>query len=282
MSESEPKIKILVACHKADTNICQDDTYMPIQVGKALHPEIDLGFQCDNTGDHISEKNDTYCELTALYWAWKNLKHIDYIGLCHYRRYFDFANIGKNRHLISYSSTPDSIIFDESRIPTLLSPDSVIISSPFYYPYSLKTDYCLNHIKEDFDILEKVIKDEFPDYYPAFDKVINKGNKASLCNMFIMSWSNFDKYCEWLFEVLSKVEQQVKLSPYPYQRRVFGFMAERLLNVYLYHQKNNCTITYCPIKMIDECQSKTLKMKIHTQLSLNLKARINRDRNNKA
>lgn len=66
-----PRIKILVACHKADPNIRHDDIYMPIQVGKALHPELDLGFQCDNTGDNISEKNGSYCELTALYWAWK-------------------------------------------------------------------------------------------------------------------------------------------------------------------------------------------------------------------
>ena len=87
----QPRIKILVACHKADPNIRQDDIYMPIQVGKALHPELDLGFQCDNTGDNISEKNGSYCELTALYWAWKNLKDVDYIGLCHYRRYFDLT-----------------------------------------------------------------------------------------------------------------------------------------------------------------------------------------------
>ena len=90
--KKQPRIKILVACHKADPNIRQDDIYMPIQVGKALHPELDLGFQCDNTGDNISEKNGSYCELTALYWAWKNLKDVDYIGLCHYRRYFKMTN----------------------------------------------------------------------------------------------------------------------------------------------------------------------------------------------
>ena len=79
-NKMHPRIKILVACHKADPNIRHDDIYMPIQVGKALHPELDLGFQCDNTGDNISEKNGSYCELTALYWAWKNLKDVDYTG----------------------------------------------------------------------------------------------------------------------------------------------------------------------------------------------------------
>ena len=82
------RIKILVAAHKADPNIRQDEVYMPIHVGKSLHPELDLGFQGDNTGDNISEKNGSYCELTALYWAWKNLKDVEIIGLAHYRRYF--------------------------------------------------------------------------------------------------------------------------------------------------------------------------------------------------
>lgn len=80
------KIKVLVCCHKA-TYVPNDDVYLPIQVGKA-NSKIDLGFQGDDEGKNISEKNFSYCELTAVYWAWKNLKDIDYIGLCHYRMIF--------------------------------------------------------------------------------------------------------------------------------------------------------------------------------------------------
>ena len=85
--EQQNKVKILVAIHKAD-KVYGDKVYMPIQVGKSLS-EFNLGFQGDNTGDNISEMNSMFCELTAHYWAWKNLKDVDYIGLCHYRRYFD-------------------------------------------------------------------------------------------------------------------------------------------------------------------------------------------------
>lgn len=272
MNSSHPNIKILVACHKADPNIQHDDVYMPIQVGKALHPEVNLGFQCDNTGDNISDKNESYCELTALYWAWKNLKNVDYIGLCHYRRYFDFANIGKKRDLIAFSREADSIDLDINRITDLLIPETVIVSSPLLYPYSLKTDYCINHIKEDFDILENVIKKDFPQYYPAFDRVINQGNKASLCNMFIMSWDNFDKYCKWLFAVLDKVETGVKLSPYPYQRRVFGFMAERLLNVYIHGILSN--IVFCPIVMIDSSRHNPIMITSTQKAKINFKALV--------
>ena len=45
---------------------------------------------CIRDRDSISNKNDSYCELTGMYWALKNLKNVDVIGLCHYRRYFDF------------------------------------------------------------------------------------------------------------------------------------------------------------------------------------------------
>ena len=81
--------KILVCTH-TDSFYLESDLYRPIHVGRALHPDLKFDFIGDNTGNHISDKNKSYCELTAHYWAWKNLQ-VDYIGFCHYRRYFDFA-----------------------------------------------------------------------------------------------------------------------------------------------------------------------------------------------
>lgn len=77
-------IKILVAAHKKYW-MPADDVYMPLHVG--AEGKEPLGYTPDNTGDNISAKNSNYCELTGLYWAWKNLE-CQYIGLCHYRRYF--------------------------------------------------------------------------------------------------------------------------------------------------------------------------------------------------
>jgi hypothetical protein len=54
-----------------------DDIFMPVQGGKAIS-DIDLGIQGDDTGENISAKNPYYAELTILYWAWKNLKNVDY------------------------------------------------------------------------------------------------------------------------------------------------------------------------------------------------------------
>ena len=80
--------KIIVCCHKQDVMATQEP-YLPIHVGKMLS-SADLDIQSDAEGENISAKNRSYCELTGMYWAWKNLKNVDVIGLCHYRRYFDF------------------------------------------------------------------------------------------------------------------------------------------------------------------------------------------------
>ena len=78
-------IKIIIATHKK-YKMPEDGMYIPLHVGAALSTE-DFGFEKDNTGENISELNKGFCELTGLYWAWKNLD-TDYIGLAHYRRHF--------------------------------------------------------------------------------------------------------------------------------------------------------------------------------------------------
>ena len=78
------RLRIYTMTHKP-FEIPKDPLYVPLQVGSAL--QEDLGYLRDDTGDNISEKNRNYCELTGLYWAWKNLES-DYIGVAHYRRHF--------------------------------------------------------------------------------------------------------------------------------------------------------------------------------------------------
>ena len=85
-------IKIIVATHKK-YNMPKDNMYLPVHVGR--QGKDDIGYQGDNEGENISEKNPFYCELTGLYWAWKNL-NADYIGLAHYRRNFVYKK-GKNK-----------------------------------------------------------------------------------------------------------------------------------------------------------------------------------------
>ena len=82
-------IKIIIATHKQHF-MPSDDMYLPLHVGKSGKEE--LGYQGDDTGDNISAKNPNFCELTGLYWAWKNLPNY-YLGLIHYRRFFSVKRI---------------------------------------------------------------------------------------------------------------------------------------------------------------------------------------------
>ncbi len=83
---------IIVATHKK-YQMPEDKLYLPIHVG--AEGKESIGFNGDNPGKNISSKNPFFCELTGLYWAWKNLKS-DYIGLVHYRRHLTIQKrVGK-------------------------------------------------------------------------------------------------------------------------------------------------------------------------------------------
>lgn len=230
------KFKILVCCHKEA--VCSDkEEYLPIHVGKALSDK-DLHIQADNSGDNISNKNGSFCELTGMYWAWKNLKEVDYIGLCHYRRFFDFHRQCKSMLPVTQflsSEFPKLDLSIPPKIKKLLEKGFVIAPSEKNYRCSLHVDYCVAHMSEDIRVLEQVVNElSCDDIKSAYKYVMHENHKLMNFNMFIMSWAQFDDYCQWLFKVLFEVERRVDISKYDsVQKRIFGYMSERLFNVYL-------------------------------------------------
>lgn len=230
--------KILVCCHKPDQFI-NNEVYMPIHVGKA-NSKYDLGIQGDDTGDNISKKNPHFCELTGLYWAWKNMQPVDYIGLCHYRRYFNFHSSGTSFSDYSIVKSKDFQNLDLS-IPDmdkLFHKYDVVISKQKIYPYSLATDYCVCQVSEDFDTLCTVVNELYPDYKEDINKVLFANNKLSHYNMVIFKWKDFDNYCKWLFDILFECEKRININNYSVvQGRIWGYMSERLLPVWIHHQK---------------------------------------------
>lgn len=252
----QPIIKILVCCHKKDIMMAKEP-YMPIQVGKVLHPDLDLAVQGDNIGENISEKNPCYCELTGLYWAWKNLEGVDYIGLCHYRRYFDFYKQVPSFLPNYFEKTESFRDYDFSlsdKIMRALRAGKVVVPCKQVQRESLITQYCLHHISDDLRILRDVIEEHSEKrYIKAFNNVMY-GNKYSPYNMFIMPWAIFSDYCDWLFDVLQKVENRTDISNYnPVQKRIFGYMSERLLNVYL--SANDISEYKVPVVTFDDSKT---------------------------
>ena len=89
----QPKILI---CHHKPGPFLKTGVFQPIHVGRALaDPEViqKMDFAIgDDTGENISSCNRSYAELTALYWAWKNLpSEITNVGLFHYSRFLNLS-----------------------------------------------------------------------------------------------------------------------------------------------------------------------------------------------
>lgn len=251
-------IKILVATHKAYW-MPEDDVYLPLHVGKEGKP--DLGFIGDNTGDNISAKNDNYCELTGLYWAWKNLS-CNYIGLVHYRRYFSFTRAKSNFGQISISPSQMNInkysYINKRILNDYISKNDIILPKKFNLGMSMEEHYKSSHIASDWDLLKSIALKLYPEYEDTWREV-EKEHRIYICNMFIAQKKLFDGYMKWLFSILFEVEKHIKISQDPYQKRVFGFMSERLFNIYI--RKQNLTIKELPVIFFDENLTKIQMMK---------------------
>jgi hypothetical protein len=217
-------IKIIVATHKKYW-MPSDPCYLPLHVGR--EGKEDLGYIGDNTGDNISVKNPNFCELTGIYWAWKNL-HADYIGLCHYRRYFAHKVHSNNLRV-----KQEAILSMKDYDMLLRDYDCILPTKRNYYIETVRSQYEHTHNKQDLDECEKVISKKYPEYIDAFKQVIQQ-KRLHILNMFVMKWDLFDAYCQFLFGVLFELEKRIDITNYnQYEARVYGFIAERLLNVWV-------------------------------------------------
>lgn len=212
------KIKIYVATHKKFT-APKSKLYIPIHVGS--EGKEDLGYLKDNIGDNISIKNSNFCELTGLYWIWKNDKS-DVVGLTHYRRYF-YKNLS---------------LLNEAYIIKVLQNKEIIIPKKHYMvKNSIKSQYINIHNEKDYILCREIVEKKYPDYLSAFDIVFSRKWMYAY-NMFIMRKKLFNKYAKWLFDILFELEKKVDISSYDkYNSRIYGFLSERLFNVWIEKNK---------------------------------------------
>ena len=217
----ESDVKVIVASHKPYW-MPTDELYVPVRVGAEGSNDY-FGFVPDNSGENISEKNANYCELTGLYWAWKNLD-CEYLGLAHYRRHFTILRGTKDRR--------DVLSLDQAR--SLLSTVDVLLPSPRnYWIETNYSQYVHAHHAEDLDETRKIIEEKYPEYISAYDKSMKK-TTGHRFNMFIMKKDLADLYCKWLFDILFELEKRLDISDYSAKdQRVFGYVSERLLDVWI-------------------------------------------------
>ncbi|WP_413628132.1 DUF4422 domain-containing protein [Fructilactobacillus vespulae] len=226
-------VKILVASHKDAEMPSNKNLYLPILVGADKNYKGQKDFQLDNEGVNISSKNPNYNELTAVYWAWKNMKNINAVGLVHYRRFF---SLGKKRSL--------AYVLTDNQVDKLLAKAPVILPKKRkYYIETNKSHYIHAHHQEPLDKTREVIETFYPEYLKSFDAVMNR-RSAHMFNMFIMKTEYFDNYCTWLFDILGKVESEIDITNYSVQEaRVYGYLSELLMDVWI--NKNDVKYVEC-------------------------------------
>ena len=270
-SLSDMDIKILIALNKAYP-VPDDPAYLPIYVGSygrslldesnsgALDPSAprdaadtlssdaaaqkDVPVQpCafDCTGDNISEKNPSYCELTALYWAWKNLD-ADYIGLVHYRRYFRGS---------SWCPELYCRILSSAELERHLSNVDLILPKKRKYRIeTIDSHFRHTHEPEALDLTREIISERCPDYLRAFDDALDR-TKAHMFNMMIAKKDIVDAYCSWLFDILGELEKRLDITGYSdFEARVFGRIGEMLLDVWVIH--NGIPYREVPFVFVEE------------------------------
>ncbi|MCQ2512968.1 MAG: DUF4422 domain-containing protein [Lachnospiraceae bacterium] len=224
---SEYRINIIIATHKK-YRMPEDDMYLPLHVGAEGKTDengnpLDLGYVKDNTGENISAWNASFCELTGLYWAWKNLD-TDYLGLVHYRRYFGFHK----------TKDPFDGILTRAEIKPYLGKIKLFVPNKRkYYIESLYSHYAHTHYADQLDTTRDIIAEIYPEYLPSYDKVI-KRTYGYMFNMAIMNKELLDDYCSWLFTILFELKNRVKAEDLSvFQGRFYGRVSEIIFNVWL-------------------------------------------------
>lgn len=277
-------IDIAVAYYKPAT-IIENECLIPMQVGKILS-DTDLEMLGDDTGDHISDKNFFYAELTGIYWLWKN-SHAEYKGLFHYRRFLDLnqESLFKNYEEYSLKITSDfnvdnfleTLEINESNIKKILEENFMITRRKgdlrTWSTYTVREHYEEFYIKDHLDIALEVIKKDYPDYIDVAHDILDS-TMSYFANIVIMKSKDFDDYCNFLFGILEKVEKQInpydkRWAPGTINGRWAGFLAERLTAFYITQkQKEGKKIAEFPAVILEpasgerwfECRNDDLEL----------------------
>ena len=212
------KLKIFVCAHKKDSQIRNYAPYVPVHGGKSLHLDMDLGFNGDNTGDNISERNPLYSEWSFIYWIWKNCQDAEYIGLNHYRRYFK-QNI------------------TEDNIEKVLGGANIIaVKRRNKSKCSRLADLAMMTSQEDAYLFVDSILSIHPDSKKALIKYLYNSTESFPYSMFIMKRELFNEYCNFIFPVLFDLEKRIRPHGYSRQQRALGYFGEYSLGLFIYYK----------------------------------------------
>lgn len=207
---------------------------VPVQVGASL-TDNRFCMVTDDQGENISKKNANYCELTALYWIWKNrlqkdeTKKIDYYGLFHYRRILDI------RQEDSYCLINNDI--------------DVILPFPLLHAPNILEHHTRYLKEEDWMAMFKALEELQPEYAEVFPEVFAQPYFYNF-NILIAKSHVLNDYCSWLFPILTRTEELSCPKGWERKDRYIGYLGENLLTLYFMYNRNNLKIAHTGCNML--------------------------------
>ena len=209
-------VRIFAMTHKR-FEVPNDPMYIPMHVGHASAKE-EFGYLGDDTGDHISNLNCYYAELSGVYWVWKNFHRADYVGICHYRRFL---------------TNEEGYVFSESEYMEILQNFDIVTTKQLELPNSYHYGFGAHHNIHTLDETGRIIQEIYPEYADTFYRLVMQ-NKTYFGNIMVAKKELFDAYAQWLFTIFFELQKRIDLTfADDYHKRVFGFISEFLLYVWV-------------------------------------------------
>lgn len=271
------RIKIFVVYHRDSPRI-ERAPFVPIQVGNGAP----LGMLRDDTGDNIAAKNPNYCELTAQYWIWKNVKDADVVGLCHYRRIPSFTSDDCAEFSDFSEETCQRFGWTRERISELMREHDVLLpclwdTHPVGEPgniMSIYDYYAQSYRQGDLDTLLAIICEKTPEVAQYIPQIYKTVRKTVWRNISIMRKPLYDAYCEWLFPILFELERRITLPKNKEEARLFGFLGENLMNLWIAYAKDKLAARIWYAKQLPLMNYEDADARLETQVCVPARERV--------
>lgn len=247
---------LFMCCHKKYSVI--PPLFNAIQCGASCNPPVTEAMP-DNKGDNISELNPMYCELTAHYYAWKNIE-AEYYGFCHYRRFFCIDESIKRPYAVRGTISQSSLNVmsgDEAYWNKLLPKYDIIVPRSEDMGIAAREHYCTAkyHYPEDLQLFVDILKSAAPHLTQTAESYLSQ-NKQYFCNMFIMKKNLFFEYCDTLFKILKEFDKHKTMHNDFQSDRTDGYLGEIFTGIFIqYCYDNGAVIKELP-RIDAECSWK--------------------------